>query len=137
MRTVIMLLVSFLFVSLPLQAELSVQNIEKMVQDIKSDRSSKLGGDVNISSPFITVKHEENSTKAMIVPAKNTQTVFTLGAIMNSRAFVNGVWRKVGDSVGDFHVESIADDHVVLKQKKHTVTLFFKPTKHILNIGKE
>lgn len=130
-------LLSFFFVALPLQAELSVQNIEKMVQDIKSDRSSTLGGDVNISSPFITVKHEENSTVATIVPAKNTQTVFALGAIVNSRAFIDGSWRKVGDPVGDFRLESVAGDHVVLKRKNRTITLFFKPTKHILNIGKE
>ena len=136
MRVTIWLLL-FLVGSLPLQAELSVQKIEKMVQDIKSDRSSKLGGDANISSPFITVKQEENSTVATIVPAQNTQTVFALGAIVNSTAFIDGTWRKVGDPVGDFRLESVAGDHVVLKRKNRTITLFFKPTKHILNIGKE
>ena len=136
MRTITLLL-SFLFVALPLQAELSVQNIEKMVRDIKSDRSSTLSGDVNISSPFIMVKQDENRTVATIAPAENTQTVFALGAIVNSTAFIDGIWRKVGDPVGDFRLESVAGDHVVLKRKNRTITLFFKPTKHILNIGKE
>ncbi len=128
---------AILLLSLPLQAELSRKNIEKMVQDIKAKRSSKLGDDAKIASPFITVRQEDNSSVQMMAPAEKTQSVFSLGAIVNSTAFIDGAWRKVGDAVGDFKVKSVNENHVVLKRENRTITLFFKPTKHIINTGKE
>jgi len=136
MRYVTLWIILLLF-SIPLQAELSVQNIEKMVKDIKAKRASKMTSEHKIPSPFITVRQEENSTINVLAPAQPERISFVLGAIVNQSAFINGTWYKTGDKIGDFRLKTIMDDHVVLRRKKRTITLFFKPTKHIVTMSKE
>jgi len=137
MRYIQIAILVSVFASLPLQAELSAKNIEKMVQDIKAKRSSKLGKDFNASSPFIMLKQELNSTIETIAPAQKTKTAFSLTAIINSSAFIDGKWYKKGDTVGDFKLDSVTADHVALKRENRTITLFFKRAKQIVNISKE
>ena len=120
-----------------LHAELSVANIEKMVEDIKAKRTSKMKEDVNITSPFILVRQEDNSTIKTFEPAEVKPTQFTLGAIMNNAAFINGSWHHEGEEIDGFRVEKIDEDKVTLKQADHTVVLYFKKTKSILTFSKE
>ncbi len=129
-------LVAVLF-SWPLLAELSIQNIEKMVEDIKAKRKSKMK-DRNISlSPFIVIKNDENSSVKKTLPVQETKATFVLGAIINSSAFIDGKWYQKGDQVGDFNLTSIEEDHVVLKKENRIITLFFRKAKQILNISEE
>jgi hypothetical protein len=120
-----------------LHAELSVANIEKMVEDIKAKRTSKMKEDVNITSPFILVRQEDNSTIKTFEPAAVKPIQFTLGAIMNNAAFIDGAWHHQGDEIDGFRVEAIGPDKVTLKQGDHTVVLYFKKTKSILTFSKE
>jgi hypothetical protein len=131
------ILLAFVLGSLPLLADLSIQNIEKMVKDIRAKRTSKMKDTSPVVSPFIIIKQDENRSVIAKVSDKEVKTNFTLGAIVNRTAFVDGKWRKIGDTVGDFKVDSIGDDHVVLKRKNRTITLYFRKTKNILKIGKE
>jgi len=123
--------------SLPLAAELSIKNIEKMVRDIRAKRTSKLSDSTPVISPFIVIKQDENVSVIETVVPQMVKTDFTLGAIVNDAAFIDGAWKRKGDTVGEFHVETIADDHVVLKRKNRTITLYFRKAKDILKIGKE
>jgi len=121
-----------------LHAELSIANIEKMVEEIKAKRTSRMKEDVNISSPFILVRQESNSTVRTFAPATAEKPVkFILGAIINDAAFIDGKWHRVGDEINGFKVMSIASDRVTLKQGERTVVLFFKKTKSILTFSKE
>jgi len=120
-----------------LMAELSVANIEKMVEDIKAKRTSKMRDDTNISSPFITVKTENNDTIRTLVPAEKQRRPYVLGAVMNGSAFINNTWYAAGDKVGTFVVEKILPDHVILKHDKRTIMLFFRKTKNLLKISEE
>jgi hypothetical protein len=130
------LLIIFIAV-LPLWAELSVKNIEHMVQDIKSKRVGKIK-DYNItSSPFVVVQTEDNSSARVSMAIPETKAVFSLGAIVNKSAFIDGSWHKAGDVLNDFRVDTVSDDHVVLKKKNRTITLFFKKVKNMLKISKE
>ncbi len=130
-------LVGLLMITGSLTAELSVANIEKMVEDIKAKRTSKMRDDTNISSPFITVKTENNDTVRTLVPAEKERRSFVLGGVMNGSAFINNEWHTVGEKVGSFVVEKIAPDHVVLKHDKRTIMLFFRKTKNLLKISEE
>lgn len=121
----------------PLWAELSIKNIEKMVEDIRAKRKSKLDRDTKPVSPFIVVKHDENRSVMVKLSEKIIKTDFTLGAIVNDTAFIDGSWKKVGDTVGDFQLDAIGDSHVVLKRKNRTITLYFRKTKNMLTVGKE
>jgi hypothetical protein len=116
---------------------MSIDNIEKMVDDIRTKRTSKMDDSQPIRSPFIIVKHDENRSVVATVSHKALKTNFILDAIINDKAFIDGAWRQAGDSVGDFEVASVASDHVVLKRKNRTITLYFRATKNILKITKE
>jgi hypothetical protein len=122
---------------MPLLADMSIKNIEKMVQDIRAKRVSKVNNNAPAISPFIVVKRDDNQTVMVKVSEKVIRTNFVLGAIVNSTAFIDGVWRGIGDEIGDFHLDSIENDHVVLKRKNRTITLYFRKAKKIPNIGKE
>jgi len=120
-----------------LHAELSVANIEKMVEEIKAKRTSKMKEDVNITSPFILVRQESNSTIKGFEPATVKPMKFTLGAIVNDAAYIDGAWYRAGDEINGFKVVSVTSDRVTLKQDERTVVLFFKKTKSILTFSKE
>jgi len=121
----------------PLFAELSIKNIEKMVEDIRTKRVSKLKDTTPTVSPFIVVNKDENVSVIVKMSDKAIKTDFVLGALINDSAFIDGKWRKQGDAVGDFQLDAIGDSHVVLKRKNRTITLYFRKTKDILKIGKE
>ena len=123
--------------SAPLMAELSIKNIEKMVQDIRSKRVSKLNHDTKIVSPFIVLKSDENRTVMVKLSEKTAKVNFTLGAIVNDAAFIDGAWRRVGDLVGDFKVNAIENNRVVLKKKDRTIFLYFRKAKKLLTVEKE
>jgi len=124
-------------VSLPVMAELSIKNIEKMVRDIRAKRTSRITDTSPVVSPFIVIKQDENRSVIVKVAPKTLKTNFALGAIVNDTAYIDGTWRKAGDSVGEFHVKAIEDDHVILKSKDRTITLYFRKAKDILKTGKE
>jgi hypothetical protein len=125
--------------TLPVFSDLSIKSIQKMVKDIRGKRVSKMRADTKIDSPFIVVKQDENLSVAVMqnIESKALKTDFSLGAIINHSAFIDGEWKKKGDIVGEFRVISITDDHVVLKKKNRTITLYFRKAKDILKIGKE
>ena len=135
--TVFKIILALLIGSTQLWAELSIRNIEKMVNDIRAKRKSNLGKDIKPTSPFIVVKNDENRSVMVKLSEKILKTNFILGAIVNDRAFIDGAWKKVGEAVGDFRLDAIEDSHVVLKRKNRTITLYFRKTKNILTVGKE
>ncbi len=121
----------------PLWAELSIANIEKMVRDIRAKRTSKVTDTSPPVSPFIVIRQDENRSVIANMADKEIKTNFVLSAIVNKTAFVDGAWKKEGDAVGDFQLDSVQDDHVVLKRENRTITLYFRKAKNILKIGKE
>ena len=118
-------------------AELSIENIENMVKDIRAKRTSKIKTVTKIDSPFIVVKKDDNLSVAVKVSKQTIKTDFSLGAVINDSAFIDGEWRRKGDIVGEFKVILIGRDHVVLKRKKRTITLYFEKAKEIIKTGKE
>jgi hypothetical protein len=126
-----------LFAFVPLFAEMSIQNIEKMVQDIRAKRTSKITNTTPVVSPFIVIQQDENRSVISNISEKMIKTNFLLGAIVNSTAFIDGSWKKKGEMVGDFQLDTVGDNHVVLKRKNRTITLYFRKTKNILTVTKE
>jgi len=135
MRT---LLIGFFLIFLPLQAELSVKKIETMVQKIQNKRVSKLDVDfLKVPSPFVVVlPRDENHTESQIVKPENT-VQFSLSAIINGRAFLNGSWVREGDTVAGYRVEKIQPGEVLLKKEDREIRLFLPEQKkeNILQIS--
>ena len=116
---------------LPLQAELDVKHIEKMVEKIQSKRVSNREVDfVKVSSPFVVViPRDENHTMAEIQkPEERVQ--FSLSAIINGRAYINGVWVQPGESISGYLVEEIKPGEVLLKKEKREIRLFLPEQKN-------
>lgn len=119
------MLVLLVITTLALQAELDVKKIGKMVEKIQSKRTSSREVDfVKVPSPFVVVvPRDENHTQVEIkAPEKEMQ--FSLSAIINGRANINGVWVKPGDEFGGYVVEKVEPGEVLLKKEKREIRLF-------------
>ena len=110
---------------------ISADDIDNIVQKIKSDRESKLNKKelTNINSPIPTVvvvdtNSSKNDGNKTVVKMENED--FVLKAIMNNMAFINNKWVKIGQKIGSFTLVDIMDDSVYLKDKNRTKMIFFK-----------
>ncbi len=131
MRT---LLLAALVGVVPLSAELSVQKIETIVQKVQNKRVSTRNVDfVKVPSPFVVViPADENQTEMMLqAPEKSVQ--FSLDAIINGRAHLNGTWVEKGQSIQGYTVEEIKPGEVLLKKEDREVHLFL-PAKQEHNL---
>jgi len=124
------MLMGLLVLFLPLQAELNVKKIETMVQKIQNKRVSSREVDfVKVPSPFVVVvPRDENHTTLQIQSPEN-RVQFTLSAIINGRAYINGVWVQPGESISGYLVEEIKPGEVLLKKEKREIRLFLPEQK--------
>jgi hypothetical protein len=98
---------------------------------------------LEIKSKKIHVKYNPfyNSTKIYNKKIKNFQiesakkvNTLILGAIINDKAFINGAWHRVGDSIYGFKITKITNYLVYLNKKNKKMTLSTKNSKKILII---
>ena len=127
--------ISGLLLLYPLQAELSIQQIDAMVNKIQGKRQSKVKIDFGkVTSPFVLVVSkpdtDSNTTTSPVVKMIESQASFDLSGIMNNRARINGRWLKVGDMIEGYRVETIDENHVLLKKGKRSVELFLPNPKN-------
>jgi len=118
----------------PLCADLSIGQMETMVEKIKAKRA---GADIeknpNFVSPFVMIQQDEG--KAVLDDPRNGAVVFTLGGIINNKAFVNSRWSKVGDRIEGYELTEIKDNHVTLVQEDRMIQVFLKKSKPILQLN--
>lgn len=145
------LMKSLLFIPLILTAALSANNddlswVDTQVDAIKPPRDGESTSNISrIKDPFIFLKKNstqkesksKKSPKAMIAnKTKNTKSnstsekpvVFSkhslsLGAIINSTAFINGKWFKLGESVNGYKITKIDKKTVTLVDGSKTKVL--------------
>ena len=130
MRTILFLALAGI---MPLWAELSAQKIETIVQKIQSKRVSGRSVDfVKVPSPFVVVVPvDENRTEVdRQIPKKSEKIVqFTLDAIINKQAHINGVWIGKGQSIEGYTVTEVWPSEVLLKKGDREVRLFLPEKK--------
>jgi len=120
----------FIAALLPVFAELSVEKIDQMVQQIQGKRSSKVEIDFNqVSSPFVRVVPSEDNRTVELEKLPDLSVQFHLGAIINQRAKINDRWVEVGDTIQGYTVETVEEGHVVLKKADREVELFLPEPK--------
>jgi len=107
-----------------LYAELSVEQINNMVEKIQKKRKTKIDIDYrNVSTPFIIIKHSKENDKTIITtPVKKVS--FHLRAIINDSANINGKWYYVGDKINGYTITEIHDRVVKLRKKKSGIDIF-------------
>jgi len=119
---------------IPLYADLSIGQMETMVEKIKAKRA---GADIEKSPHFISpfVMIHQNEGKAVIDDPKSNAVEFTLGGIINNKAFINDRWTKVGDKIIGYELTEIKDNYVTLVHEDRTIQVFLKKSKPILQLN--
>jgi hypothetical protein len=125
-------MMTLLLLLYPLQAELTVKNIDEMVRQIQGKRQSKVKVDFEkVTSPFASIVQEDVNATPILQTARQ-QVNFQLNAIVNDKAQINDRWVQVGDIVQGYKVDEIAEDHVVLKKANRSVEVFLPKPKKLL-----
>jgi hypothetical protein len=103
------------------QPSLTKQEVDTMVSFLKSTPHPLSKTYMALKSPFVTPSN----------PIVVQQEMFSLQAIINQKAYINGRWVGVGDSVLDYKISSIERQKVILMHgdKKHVV--YFKRSRNI------
>ncbi len=115
-------IVSLLTVSL--HADLSVEQIEKMVSMIHEKRVGvKLETLEATKEPFILVQ-EENNVTTFVVPEHVEEVKLSLHAIMNGKAFINESWNSVDDTIMGYTLKHVGKKGVVLRNGNNIKKLF-------------
>ena len=118
------ILLSLLPLTVFLNADLSVEQIQSMVVSIHEKREGvKLATLETTVSPFIRLKEDDNGTVAFSVPEKEEEKL-VLHAIVNGRAFINDAWSNIGDTVMGYELKFIGSRGVVLRNGNHIKKLF-------------
>ena len=110
---------------LSLNAELSVDQINNMVEKIHEKRKgADLGTLDQTKEPFV-VRQEETKETVFVAPkAKKIEGRLTLHAIMNGKAYINDSWKSVDDSVLGYTLIYVGKRGVVLKNGNQIKKLF-------------
>ena len=125
------LIVSFTFLSVVLSADLTVQQIEQMVEKISERREGvKLETLDTTKEPFVRLEEGEDKVIKFVVPEKLEEAKINLHAIVNEKAYLNDKWFATGDKIMGYTVDSIDNKSVVLKNEKNIKKLFLHDEKN-------
>jgi len=116
----------FLIFTLISNADLSVKQIEHMVQKIHEKRQGvKLDTLEDTAEPFVR-KQEENNVTSYIIPIKVEveKVKLILHAIVNGKAFINDKWLNPEDNIMGYTLKHIGNRGVVLRNGNHIKKLF-------------
>ncbi len=103
-------------------ADLSVEQIEKMISQIHLKREGvKLEKLETTKEPFIKV-HEENNVTTFVAPVETVK--LSLHAIMNGKAYINDSWKSVDDTVMGYTLKHVGKRGVVLRNANNIKKLF-------------
>ncbi len=124
-----LLLAVSLFTS-SLYANLSVDQIENMVQKIHEKRA---GFDLDtletIQNPFVVAKEEDNTT-TFVIPEVTEEAKISLHAIVGGKAFINEGWADINDTIMGYTVKYVGKRGVVLRNGNHIKKLFLHEEKN-------
>jgi len=114
-----------------LHADLTVQQIEEMVNKIHQEREGvKLETLEDTKEPFVRLQ-EENNVSTFVIPTVKTaeEAKIVLHAVVNGKAFINDSWMNVNDNILGYKLKYIGNKGVVLRNENHIKKLFLHKKK--------
>jgi len=112
-----------------LNADLSVEQIQKMVMKIHEKREGvKLVTLENTKDPFIGLVEENNVTTFSNIESKK-EAKLVLHAIVNGKAYINDSWSSLDDTIMGYTLKYIGTRGVVLRNGNHVKKLFLHETR--------
>ena len=121
-------LLLLLSLTLLVNADLSVAQIQKMVNKIHEKRAGiKLETLNSTTEPFVRLE-EENNITTYIIPVKvnDTEATLTLHAVVNGKAYINDSWLSIDDKVLGYSLKFIGNRGVVLRNDNHIKKLYLQ-----------
>ncbi len=120
-----------LMLTMFLNADLSVEQIQEMVNKIHEKRVGvKLETLDNTKEPFVRVEEENNVSTFVIPVVKNMDAKLELHAIVNGKAYINDSWLKVDENILGYQLKYIGNKGVVLRNENHIKKLFLSKKKN-------
>ncbi len=133
-------IISILLSSLLFAGSLSSEEITNMIAKIKEERVGISLAKLEMTeNPFIIHKKEKvvKSVGKEVVEEVRQEVEYTLHAILNHAAFINGKWYKKGDKLGLYQVVYIGKQSVDLTSELAKKTLHIKKRKNkFMNLNK-
>jgi hypothetical protein len=128
MKTILTILLSL---SIYLQADLSVKQIQSMVNKIHQKRDGiSLDTLASTKEPFVRLQTENNISTFVIPTVKTTDDVkLVIHAIMNGKAYINESWMDVNESILGYKLKHIGNRGVVLRNENHIKKLYLRKMK--------
>jgi len=124
-----------LYCTILLQADLSVEQIEQMVEKVNKQRE---GIDLQTlemtKEPFVQHQAEHNITHVTIHVIEEKELL--LHAIMNSKAYINDSWMSVNDKIMGYILKYIGKRGVVLKRGNEIKKLFLHKKNRLIHLEK-
>jgi hypothetical protein len=127
MKSIILI---FLSLSILLQADLSVKQIQSMVNKIHQKRDCiSLDTLLSTKEPFVRLQKENNITTFVIPTVETIDVKLILHAIVNGRAYINDAWMKVDETILGYELKAIGNIGVVLRNENHIKKLYRRKKK--------
>ena len=121
------ILLALLTLTMFLQADLSVKEIQAMVSKIHEKREGvKLETLKTTKEPFVQVSVDENSSKLVLPTVKSVEEKLILHAIVNGKAYINDSWMNLDDKILGYDLKFIGKRGVVLRNENHIKKLFLR-----------
>ena len=112
-----------------LYADLSVTQIENMVQKIHEKREGfSLETLESTQNPFVVLKEEDNVT-VFVAPQIEEEVKISLHALVGGKAYINDAWADVNDTVMGYTLKYVGKRGVILRNGNHIKKLFLHEEK--------
>lgn len=123
---------------LPLYGDLSINQMKTMVDKIKSKREGIMEKNITIIvSPFVSLKKEHNITIVVDEKPAERDVTFTLGAIVNDKAYINNDWIVLGSEINGYVLSKIENRGVILVGDNKAIHVHLRQGKQIIKISEE
>lgn len=128
MKKIFMIIIAL---TLFLSADLSVQQIQEMVNRIHEKREGvKLETLEDTKEPFVRLEENNNTSTFVIPTVVKEEAKLNLHAIMNGKAYINDHWLKEGENILGYELKYIGKRGVVLRNENHIKKLFLRKNKN-------
>ena len=106
--------------------------IDTMVEKIKKPRKGlEVETIEKVKDPFVVAKMSEKASEIVVSELTKPIPNFSLTAIINRYAHINGAWHKEGEKIMGYELKFVGTRGVVMTYEKRIVRLFLPEKTHL------
>lgn len=126
LKPIVTLILSLILSSTLVAAKNDIKEYDKLFSQIGKKRIGISNSQIDrVKNPFIMTY-----SKVVVKDGNGTVTIkkptYTLTAILNNKAKLNGQWYKLHSEIGDFKLVSIRSNSVIIKNEHSKKELFIR-----------